>query len=337
MLRQSDIIASIRYYYKKVKNFLSKAQSKELLTFLFFLFLAFLFWVLQSMNEEGEANFAIPVTYKNIPEQVVITNTPPDRINIKLRDKGIILMNYTFANRFVPIEIDIRHYMNKKGVIHLQDEQILAMLRKQLNGGSSVLSVSPDTITVIYSEQKAKRVPVVFNGDLSAASQSQIGNPIRLIPDSVSVYAPPTMLDAIHRIETQRLDLSGLKDTTTMNLSLRQEYGSKVVPPMVQVVIPVEEYTEKIMDIPLEVIGVPDSLTLRTFPTSVQLSCFVGLNAFKEIYPELFEVAIDFNELMDSPGNKVAVRIMRKPENVTNVRVKPDSVEYILEEKEVHD
>ncbi len=337
MLRRSDIKTTIRYLYKKVSNFLSKAQSRELLTFLFFLSLSFLFWVLQSMNEEGEANFSVPVTYTNIPEQVVITNVLPDHIGMRLRDKGIILLNYSFSNKFQPIQIDFKKYQNKKGVIQIRNEQLMALLKKQLNIGSSVVSLSPDTLSIYYSEQKGKKIPVLLQSDISSAPQAQIGKPFRISPDSVLIYAPREMLDTIHDISTQKLVLTNLTDTVTTRVSLLQEYGSKVIPSQVEVTIPVEEYTEKRMSLPLELLGVPDSLTLRTFPGTVQLSCFVGLNAFRDIFPELFEVAIDYNEIRQAQGNKVPVKIMRAPDNVTNIRVNPDSVEFILEQKDIND
>ncbi|MGL4293107.1 MAG: CdaR family protein [Bacteroidales bacterium] len=334
MQNKEYLFATFRYLYKKVKNFLSKAQSKELLTFLFFLCLSFLFWILQSMNEESEAVYRIPVRYRNVPEDIVFTQSPPEQLTFRLRDKGIILLNYSFNKRFLPIEIDVRPYlMSNKGDIRITEQQLHAILKKQLNPTSSLLSIAPDTLSIYYCKQGEKMVPVHFQGMLTAGSQFQIGSDIRINPDSVKVFAASTILDTLKSVSTQYIQLIDLSDTIVRKVNLIPIHQAKIVPVAVQVTVPVEEYTEKVMMIPLSVNNVPDSLMLRTFPSMIQLSCFVVLRDFKDVTPESFEVAVDYNDLR-SEDTRLPVEIIAAPDNVTNVRCKPDSVEFIIEVKE---
>lgn len=337
MLNRKHLLTNSTYFIRKVKNLLGYAQSKELLTFLFFLCLSFLFWILQSMNEEGEANFVIPIEYKNIPEGVVLTQTPPDELRLKLRDKGIILLNYSFGNRFTPLVIDFKQYENNKGIIYLQSDQLGALIKKQLNPGSTILAIRPDTVAIFYARQGSKKVPVQLDANLNTGPQAIIAHPIQLIPDSVQIYAPEPILDTLKVVHTQSLKLTNLTDTVQSVVSLLQPYGTKVVPSQVKVLIPVEEYTEKILNLPLNVLGLPDSLALRTFPSLIRLSCFVTLNNFKDLSPDLFEVGVHYNEISTAQGNKIAVELIRKPENISNIRIFPDSVEFIIEEKEIND
>ena len=332
---KETIFTTFRYLYKKVKNFLSRAQSKELLTFLFFLCLSFLFWILQSMNEESEATYRIPIKYRNVPEDIVFTNNPPAQLVLRLKDKGIILLNYSLGKSFQPVDIDVKAYLsNNKGEIRLKEDQLQNLLKKQLNVSSTVLSLSPDTLTISYSKQGEKLVPVHFDGALLAGAQYQVGADIRIEPDSVRVYAARTILDTLRSVSTQFLQMADLSDTVVQRLALRPLRNAKLVPSSVQITIPVEEYTEKILSMPVAVVGVPETLLVRTFPSLVQLSCFVVLRDFKDVTSESFQVAVDYNDVLQATGNRIPVEVLSMPQNVTNVRCQPDSVEFIIEEKE---
>ena len=61
----------IRYTYlklsKKIKDFLLSDKSREFLIFLFFFLIAGGFWLLQTLNNDYEAEFSIPVRVKDLP------------------------------------------------------------------------------------------------------------------------------------------------------------------------------------------------------------------------------------------------------------------------------
>lgn len=332
---KEKLFTTFRYFFKKVKNFLSRVKSKELLTFLFFLCLSFLFWILQSMNEESEATYRIPIRYYNVPEDIVFTTPPPSQLMLRLRDKGIILLNYSLGKAFEPVDVDLSPYLSQgKGTIRIKEDQLVGLLKRQLNVSSTLLSLAPDTLMIRYSKQGDKLVPVRFDGSLMAGTQFQVGNDIRIVPDSVRVFAARTILDTLEYVDTRYLSLTELSDTVEQQLALKPIKGAKIVPPRVTITVPVEEYTEKTLSLPLEVIGVPDTLQLRTFPSVIQLSCFVVLRDFKDITPESFKVAVDYGELNKGPVSRLPVEVLEMPQNVTNVRCKPDSVEFIIEEKE---
>lgn len=52
---------------RKVKDFLLSDKSREFFIFLFFFFVAGGFWLLQTLNNDYEADFSIPVRLKGCP------------------------------------------------------------------------------------------------------------------------------------------------------------------------------------------------------------------------------------------------------------------------------
>ena len=96
--------------------------------------------------------------------------------------------------------------------------------------------------------------------------------------------------------------------------------------------INVEKYTEATIDIPIQYNNVPDSIVLRTFPKSVKLTYFVSLNDYDKVFPQFFEVNVNYNDISED-NNQVAVTLEKYPENVSNVRMNQENVDYIIEIK----
>lgn len=62
--------------------------------------------MLQTLNNDYEAEFSIPVRLKGVPNHVVLTSEPPSELRIKVKDKGTVLLNYMLGKSFFPVNID---------------------------------------------------------------------------------------------------------------------------------------------------------------------------------------------------------------------------------------
>ena len=160
------------YIQIKIKKWLHNAnvffrseRSKEVITFLLFLGLSFLFWVLQSLNEEVEASFKIPIRFTNVPDKVMITNEYPQYLDIRIRDNGTTMMNY-MIDRFVPVEIDFNQYQNKRGQFTISLAKLSTLVRKQLKNTTGLVSISPDSLTLYYSQNKGAKFKLRLVGSV---------------------------------------------------------------------------------------------------------------------------------------------------------------------------
>jgi len=96
--------------------------------------------------------------------------------------------------------------------------------------------------------------------------------------------------------------------------------------------IPVEQYTEADFDIPVNVLNVPDSLTIKLFPSKVRISCKIGLNEYANITKNNFRAYINFN-LRQLTLSKLPVQLGRYPESVLSADYFPKEVDYVIEYK----
>jgi hypothetical protein len=137
--------------------------------------------------------------------------------------------------------------------------------------------------------------------------------------------------DTLKSIVTNELDLNGIKDTVTKEITLSAVSKISFTTKTVFVTVPAVKYTEMVLNIPIEVENVPDSLRIKTFPTYISLSCWVGLADYDKMTPFLFRATVDYHVLKNNSSNKVKVNLTKIPAIVNNITYRPKSVEYIIE------
>ncbi|MGL5920723.1 MAG: hypothetical protein ACRCZQ_09530, partial [Bacteroidales bacterium] len=95
--------------------------------------------------------------------------------------------------------------------------------------------------------------------------------------------------------------------------------------------------TQKEFQIPVRVMNLPEDKALRTFPGSISLTCFVALSKYKDLTVDQFNLEVNYEDILKFQRNKVKVNLIDYPLYVTNVQMATDSVEFIIEDKIIHD
>lgn len=321
---------------KKAKNFLLSKQSREFFVFLFFFFIASVFWLIQTLNDDYEAEFSIPVRLKDVPNDVVVTTEAPSELKIKVKDKGIVLLNYAITKIFYPINLEFTDYSSTNNHIKIYASEFEKNILSQLNASSRLLSVSPDTLEYIYSTGKAKRVPVKLQGKITPARQYYIPDTLYQ-PDSILVYAPSALLDTIKYAYTEKVVLENISDTTTQQLNILPVKGAKFIPHTVALTLPIDVYTEKTVEVPLYGTNFPTDKILRTFPSKVQVTFQVGMSKFKDITAEDFAIDIPYDELMRMDSDKYNIKLSVAPPEVSHIRISPTHIDFLIEQVHQND
>lgn len=124
----------------------------NVLVFAFFLFLSFVFWYLNSLGKELEADIRYPVKYTNLPKDRVLDGNLPSRLNLNLKGPGYSILQLKVSGKTSPALIDF----SKIGYKHVTDREsngyyiltsgLIPSFNKQLKSVCKVTSVKPDTI-----------------------------------------------------------------------------------------------------------------------------------------------------------------------------------------------
>ncbi len=323
-----------RYYliaYRRIRNFLLSDKSREFLVFLFFVFVSFCFWLLQTMNDKYQAVFKIPLRLKDVPKEVVMTSEIPDEIKVKVEDRGTVLLNYMLGRTFFPLVFSFNDYKEDGGHVYVPMADVVKKITSQLNNTTRLVAVRPDTVGFIYSWGEAKKIPVAVNGKILPERQYYVSE-MRLSPDSVTVYAPKDLLEALPVAYTSSFSLESVSDTVKRHLPLQQVRGVKFVPPAVDLTVCTDMYSEKTLEIPVVGLNFPPGKVLRTFPSKVQVTFQVGLKNFRKVTADDFFICVSYEELLKNNSDKIELTVKKSSELATHVRMTPTSVDYLIEQ-----
>ena len=316
---------------KQIKDFLLSEKSREFFIFLFFFLVAGGFWLLQTLNNDYETEFSVPVRLRKVPDNIILTSEPSSKLHIRVKDKGTVLLNYMLGKSFYPVTIDFTEYLNEDSHVKVPSSRFMNEVMGQMKASTQLLSIDPDTLEYIYSTGVSKRIPVRLNGSLKTDRQYFFSDTL-FQPDSVIAYAPAFMLDTIDAAYTQYITLKNVSDTVHQQLLLQSQHGVKLVPSSIQMVLPVDIYTEKTVEVPLQGVDFPIDKTLRAFPSKVQITFQVGVSRFRDITADDFHIDVSYEELQSLGTNKYTVKLQNIPQGVSHVRINPEQVDFLIEQ-----
>lgn len=332
MLRlDSNLFKSVVYH---IKAFFQRQQWKETVIFLFFLLLSVGFWYLQSLQEEMEREISLPVKYKNVPSRITLTDDNPQAIVFRVKDKGLVMLSYVWLYKFAPLEINLKSLQEgTKGEIIVPRKTIESCISKQLTSSTTLLGFEPQTIELRYAELGSKELPVIADLSVLPEPGFQQAGDITVAPDKVLVYANTAVLDTLHVLRTVPAELKNVNRTQELTLRLQSIAGVQMDEREVKVKVPVEEFTEKRLMIPVTCEGLPEDYTLHVFPSEIEVICRVPVSHFAKLTEGDFEIRIPFQEFEASrTAGQLAIRLSKQPPRMIPPTLYPETVEFIMEQ-----
>lgn len=327
-MADNSIIRLLKHYFLKLKSFLF---SKDVLSFLLFVVLASAFWFVNALDKERETEINIPVRFAGLPQNISVTNDLPSEILVVVKDQGKHLFGYSRAN-ITALTIDLSRTFYEKGEIIITPDQIRGKLSRFLLPSTEILEIKPDSLLIQYEKLSVKTLPIEFVSSLELAHQYVLSDDIHLSPAKITVFGPQSVLDKLKVIKTETVELKNLSDSVTLNCKLQPVKSVKFAANETKVNIFVEMFTEKKMQLPVTVINCPAFITVRTFPAFVNVVLNVGMSHFNSVHPDDIAVIFDYNEMVNGAA-KQKLKINNKTSYISNVRIEPSEIEYIMEMK----
>lgn len=141
------------------------AINRDVVVFIFFLFLSFCLWYINSLGKEMEADIRYPVKYINIPKERVIAEDTPSRLSFSLKGPGYSVLKLKVSGNKSPVLIDLskvsykRVPESKKSDYFIVTSGLIKSMTVQIRSGCEIISVKPDTLFFVLNKDVAKKVP----------------------------------------------------------------------------------------------------------------------------------------------------------------------------------
>lgn len=180
-----------------------------------------------------------------------------------------------------------------------------------------------DTLRFVFPVENHKKVPVEVPHSITFRSQYMLSGPMKVTPDTVTIYGDQARLDAVDRVITPRVVLSNVGESQHSVLKLNVPEGTRLSVDQVSYEIPVSRYVELQATLPVEVRNAPAGRQLQVYPPTakVVLRCAfpMGKDPLKS-----FKLYVDWNDFSTSLTGRCAPRTPRHPASVLAYRVEPE-------------
>ena len=316
---------------KKIKALHFNQRSREAFVFLFFLFISFCFWLMQTLKNNFETIVQIPIELVNIPDSVTITKQLSSPIAVSIKDRGTLLAHYRFIQHFKKIAVDFRKYENNSSYVRLSSKLFTSQISSQLSASTFIVTIAPDSIAYAYSKSEGKKVPVRFNGSIGANEPVVVTDTL-FDPDSVLIYAPPSLLATIQQVVTEPVSFLEVKETVLSPVKIQEIENVRIIPSTVNLTIGTDLLTEKIVAVPIVGVNFPADKVLHSFPAVVQVKFKVPMRSFKNVSSDNFSVVLDYNDIKKDPFSKVPLQLLSYPKHLLGIQLIPNRVEYVLDQ-----
>ncbi len=283
-------------------------------------------WVFLKLSKTYETREEIRLQY-NLPAGRQFVDKPPAAISINLSGSGWKLLYHYLFHKKATISFDLSRALQQE----VTREELIARIEYTI--GLDVTNLSVNYLRFSLDAKSSRRVPVVLVEDIQYSNDYYLRDSILLIPDSVTIYGSMQSLKDVVSLNTEKLTLSNPKSDERLFLKILKPENStfEIAPQKVEVLIPVEQFTEKSFMLPVQIVNARDSV--RILPTTVKVTCLVGLSHYEELDETSFAVQADFSNIPDlTQQNYVALSLASKPDWVRSVDFSPKSVEFLIVE-----
>ncbi|TXJ90905.1 YbbR-like domain-containing protein [Flagellimonas pelagia] len=301
--------------------------------FSLFLLCSFLAWFISNLSETYESRSDFVLNYRNLPDTLLLGKNSDEHLEVKLRTSGFQFLYYNFFKKRIDINVSQANYQNGRYV--LSEDNLKRQIDQQLSQNISLLDVDQNQLVLDLYQVASKKIPIVPNMDLQLEQNYILDGKVIMVPDSVTVKGPGSEIDTIKEIMTAPIRLVNVSDSFEREASLVFPKGlenSVFSDARVSVSGKVAKFSEKVFDVPVQVLNIPDGYQVKTFPSSITVLCKASIDRLKNISASDFNVEADYAKSKGS-NNTLFLVISKRPENVYDVRLQENSVNFVLEQQ----
>lgn len=197
--------------------------NREVLIFVFFLFLSSLFWYLNELGKDVDTAIQYPVRYINPPKGRVLTGDLPDRLTMELQGPGYSILKLKLSGSRAPVVVDfskmtLKRLPGKQSSYYIVSSSLIESFSKQLHADFNISVIKPDTIYYGFDKLIKKRMPVI--PDIRVEVPRAYKAIIVSEPDSITVTGPKHLLDSLPGIKTKKRIFPSVSETFKASVQL---------------------------------------------------------------------------------------------------------------------
>lgn len=326
------------WVYKFVK-YLKKVyfrNDKRVAAYVICVAIATVFWFLNALSKIYTVKIVAPVEYVNLPNNKTLASNLPENFEMTVKAHGFTILRRKLIFLFGPLSFNVnemtnnRMLENNKTSFAFPTRQFLTELSYQLSNDLEVVSIIPDTLFFRFDQMSQKLVKVKPVVNVNLKKQFQVSGEISAEPSSVVVNGPQSALDTLQFVYTRTREFNAVDESIRIKAEINPVKELFFEPKSVELVVPVEEYTEAQQSVQVSMPDSPANVKVKLFPARVKVTFLVGLSRFSEIHPEDFKLAVSYSDI-EGGMQRLRIKTVSAPAFLYDVKITPEEIEYLIE------
>lgn len=309
---------------------LNRIERRKVSVFLSCLLIAVFIWLFFALSNNYEYKVNSKLNFTNPPLHKAYHLLQEDTVTLKVQGTGWQLLFSKLRLRSKVVNVSLKP-LNASNFITISSQ--LEDISHQFGSDQKVISVFPDTLVFDFTQRITKRVPVKLLYKIGFKQAFGISGTIKLEPSTVIVTGAAEDIKDINSWRTDSLSLNEVVSTVNTKVGLQKGIKNNVdvFPKTVKVRIPVDEFTEKVLEIPIDIANNPGR-DIKLIPEKVKVTLLSSLGNFAKIQRDSLRVMVDLDNWSKNKYPQLPVRIVHMPKFSKLVKTEPQIVDFFVKD-----
>ena len=307
----------------------TRSRKTDFNSFFFFLLLAVVIWIFVQFSKRYNEVLEIPLEYVNLPPDKLLIGENPQKIQLRMQENGFTVAWFSLFPPTLTIDLT-KANIDNGALVYVIDEN-RKEIESQLDLDFEDNTFVQDELVLEYDQKQEKTLPVTSRIEVEYAAGYSAVEELSITPDSVKITGPDNILDTLSNIYTSKLTLSKVKGDQNGSVALDTTALPDVTfyKDRVNYYLDVEKFTEGKVQVPIELINVPEGLNVVIFPKETALFFQVNLKDFNKVTASDFRVVADFGKVRGEQ-DFIIPQVIQKPEFTSNIRLIEKRIQFVI-------
>ena len=308
---------------------LTSAEKRKLSIFFTCLSLAVIAWLFFSLSNKYDYEVKTVVNFRNLPANKAFNPLQSDTVLLKVQGSGWQLLFTRLRIYPSDVKVDLKA-LEKRNFVTFSEQ--INSINSYYSSQQKIINVQPDTLYFDFTTRKVKKVPIKLLSELSFVKQFGQSEKTILKPDSVTLTGPQEQLDKIEFWLTDTLKRKFVEATINekVNLIKAKEANISIYPTSTEAKIPVEEFTEKEILVPVRIVNNSEYYNVKLIPDKVKITIMISLKDYANADEDDFEAIADLNLWKNNKANMLPVQLVKRRSFSRVRKIEPLQVNFII-------
>ena len=299
--------------------------NKKVLSIILAVLFSFILWGSVTLSNSYFTTLRVPLRLTNLPKGFAVSSMSMTEVNLRIKGEGWRLASLILSN-------NLEYYVSAGLDSQSRNINLRNALGENawLSSGIQLFDIYPDYLSISLERITGRKLRIKPEISFSFKQGYGLVSNIKVIPDSIEVFGPGSIIKSLDAIPTLKKNFVNLDDRVLERIELEPITGLNYSTGSCIVKFDVQQIVDKKFEnLEVEVRNTPRNEELVVFPSSITVVLRGGINILGRLTNEDLHPFVDFNQVIkDTLG--VIEPELKVPDYISIIDEKPNQLKYII-------